>query len=328
MEIKNNLQKFNLYKKNRKSLSFIPQIFSAMVVLFIITFSIWYFKSGHNSFVEDNSAEVGTPKDLVKDDLDIAVNDLQNPGKTKKVDNSGKIHIVDKNNQECFLAYNAVKPEKIERIIQKDVEGWWSSENCFDKNLIALQIVRLNTQEIQDLSNLSTSLKSENLQLLDQENNTFAIVYTDQSIATIYNFQKYLKPLVEPVFKDKEYIGQQNIYDSKYVSDYTYYLEGNCQKTNQNNFCNLWRSNNYTNETELLKQNIFSLEKLDVELKENYIIKFAKTQDFPGGVNLILYNPKESYPGIKLFNLDLVSLNIVQFLPYYPSTQEYDTYYR
>jgi hypothetical protein len=304
------------YIQNTNKLSLLPKIFLILVVLFIVGFCIfYYYPRGNSSDVEGINESI--PKVIP---IDIPIDSNQEVGTSQNIlDNSKKITL-QINNEDCEYLFQ-INESTIEPKITKDDQIFWVPTNCNLKNII--QVIRLRSDEIDSLNkNINNDRIFQNLDGID----TFAIIYGENS----QNFpliSQYLKLLAQFENSQNYYFNTSLAYSQKKIGNNIYYLDGNCQNGGSDP-CKLWRIGVYEDRATLLQKNIAQTGVGEAnELKPNFSLNFAKTQDFKDGINFIYID--QITKNIKLIrvrtsnnNYDIINSQILE-----PDHPNYSVYY-
>lgn len=282
----------NLYYQNRSKLGLLPKFFLYLFLVGVVLAPAWYFNVlDVQAFLSNGSDIKNSPESPAKliqqtevEASEVELVEAANE-KTKNSKSDNSILIQSEAGVKCYLNYSS-QPMDIQPLISKQAEGWWLPANCDYKALRGVQIVRLNESEAHQVARKINPSNIQNLDGID----TYAIAYTHQNDSVPFAFEKYIKSLTLPVFEDRYYFSTSSAFETKRIGIFTYYLDGDCQGGGSDP-CKLWRADNSTGTIELLKKNVGLTGKGEVnELRKDLVLKFATTQDYSQGVNLILLN--------------------------------------
>ena len=185
------LNQSNLYYLNNRRLSFLPKIFLGFSIVLIICGLLWYLN------VFDLQTVVGKPvsqqsEQLTALDLIRQLN-WNTTSQSNTTDeqtanqqglNSDKLVLLTaQNGATCALSLQPNPPENIKPIAQSQPQGWWLPSHCPVSELVAVQIVRLNSTEANKLAQAANLIQVQNLDGLD----TYAIIYFNQPSKTSFD---------------------------------------------------------------------------------------------------------------------------------------------
>jgi len=325
------LNQSNLYYLNNRRLSFLPKIFLGFSIVLIICGLLWYLN------VFDLQTVVGKPVsqkseqltalDLIRQlnwNTTSQSNTTDEQTANRQSLNSDKLVLLTaQNGATCALSLQPNPPENIKPIAQSQPQGWWLPSHCPVSELIAVQIVRLNSTEANKLAQAANLIQVQNLDGLD----TYAIIYFNQPSKASFDLKKYLKSLTANIFTDRFYFNTTSAHDTKKIGDWIYYLDGECAgPSSYRDPCKLWRSDRNTGTIELLKKNVGNTGKGQVnELTENLVLRFANRQDYTEGVNLILLN--QTTLEYKLLRVNRAQWLVFETITICPGESLYSVYY-
>jgi hypothetical protein len=214
----------------------------------------------------------------------------------------------------------AITSSRINTFIEQNLAipvAWWQAADpaqnnteCFAR-LPAVFVTRLNPDQYSALQTLLDPATTS-AQLIDDAD-TYAIFFGTPK--PDYNGGQYLSSLTKNLKTDKIYFEASKAYAQKRIGDVTYYLDGGCQAP-RTNPCSLWRMDIFSGQVSLLKRDVaLTAAGQAYEIKDNRSLRFATTQDYEAGVNLLFLDPASNQ--ITLIRLSTKSQS-------YPITSDYD----
>lgn len=309
-----------LYDKNKRKLSFIPTAFITFTCISLVFLFVWYFNIFGFAEALDrvSSTETRTqePEEMVagardKTESSFALSDVE----SSKGDS---LLIVGNSGQNCELKFTFNTPSQVEPKIEKSQQGWWVPSSCGD--VLAIQIIRVQEKEIEDV------LQSSDYQKLDNKRPyTYAILYYN-SDKFDYDLSRYAQSLAANIFSDRTYFDAAFSWETKVVGSNVYYLTEGCQGGGSDD-CTLWVLSKETGQSFMGYKDL-ALEQRDSKgvLSSNYSVKFAKTQDFSSGINIIIIYEKKNK--IKLVRYNVSTAQIDSYEDYELGDYGYEAYYR
>ncbi len=300
------------YINNNKKLNFLPSVFVFCLIVTMGTvgfYSLRAMSQDANGVLFTN--KIIKPEDKIRNEdkeieaqeveLRLAVENLQSQNQQQKK----SIKITNLADQVCQLDFAQSAPLEIELAANSKTQGWWLPENCPDKNLKAIQIIKLNPKEVDAIP----STNSYRVQALTKKGIT-AISYFASTEGTSYDLSNFSRSLAVPVFPDEGWFSEAKAYDTIRIENQTFYADNNCSNLAKSEPCNLWVADNYLGEVSLLIEDI--QKKLNLIDTENRSIKFSKYQDeFPARLNLSI-SDKNNSDYFVVYTLSYPNLEIVQ----------------
>ncbi len=325
------LDQSSLYYLNNRRLSFLPGMFLGFSVVVIILGMLWYLNLFDLQIVVskpvNQPSEQLTALDLIRQ-LNWNTTSQSNATSEQAVDYQSKsssqlVLLTAQNETKCTLSLHKQPPKDLKPIIYKEPQGWWLPNSCEVRELTAIQILRLNPEEVSKLASQSWLISLQNLDGLD----TYALVYFDKPSKTNFDLKRYLKSLTADIFPDRFYFQVTSTHDTKKIGDWIYYLDGKCTgPSSYRDPCKLWRSDRNTGTIELLKKDVGNTGKGQVnELTENLVLRFANRQDYTEGINLILLNQKTLE--YKLLRINRSQWLVFETITIRPGESLYSVYY-
>jgi len=303
----------NLYRSNNSRLTILPSvILGAISLLVIFSFGFYFVKNidlnllfGNKSVIQTNAL---TPEYFVKNDeknLQIQNVKQQQTVINNEIQATLKINF---QNQICELTYSSYKPQNIVLVLETKVQGFWLPTNCFVKNLSALQILKVSSEEEVVLK---TTLAGKNL-VLDEREKIYLIEYSTGNNQDTLNYLEYQNTLFSPVLKSVDISPLASAFDSQRILEEVFYLDGPCRDSASEAGCNLWKTDKVTGKPVLLREFVGGIGKKSAqELSKGVVFRFAATQDsMPQALNFILYN--ENNGDLKLVRIGTGQYNTVQ----------------
>ncbi len=290
--------KKNRYQENNKKLSLLPWFFFILIIILVISWAIIYIDSLNKKNENTNSPYLASiqqedferdniknnPEEKSEADSDNTSPSTETPSAPKENKIETKILLKNSEGEKCELNFITKKPPEIKNILNVEIEGWWKAnpKNCNDTNLLYIQIVRTNQDEVEKLTNF---LRKENIHTLS-ENDVFAINYSIHQKPINFDLLEYTETLTKPILNNLTF-NPASSYDTKRMEDFTYFLNGKCEGQS-NNTCKLWRIDNFTGESELIKTNVANTGRgQENELRPGTFLQFADTQDYEDGIKIV-----------------------------------------
>lgn len=325
----------NQYQKNRNRLSFLPTVFFIFFVVGFVGLVTVLTFNHQELYASGLFSRVQTIKPTERianqssNQKQISNQASTNTELVKPQENSSgivetQIHV--NGLLRCVLVYDSEQPATIKPYISTSRQGWWVPKSCEDGKLKTIQIVELGDDQIRSLQG---TLPARNFQMLDQTRKIYGIVYTTEGFQISYNLRTFVKGLLEPIFPDINVFDPVNVFDTRRLGDYTYYLEGGCQGQNSG-ACRLWRLHNFTGTYELLQEHVAETQKGGRnELSPGYVIRMAKVQDLVEGLIFIIADEKNTpVRSVKVVKTDISTGQILQTFETFAGEQFYRDYYR
>jgi hypothetical protein len=304
----------NLYVRNQSQLSFLPRFVALASVVFLLGLTYWYLDPTQ---IRTSPQIAGTREQVI--DLGTGTDDsqttLENPTPTPKPTKFRPTGLYP--DSDCILIFSS--NTNLIPVLSKPPQGFWIPENC-PTDLKLIQIVRLTSS---DLDLINQKIKLENIVLLDDQD-TYALVYTQNNQPAPNKLKNFLVPLTQPVFTDRVYFDPSKAYEQRRLDKITYYLNGGCQGGGSP--CQLWSMDNLEGTIQLLNPNITQTGMTQTnQLGPGLVLRFAKSQS-TDGLNLILVD--ENDKSYRLLGLDLQNYKIRSSRLIRLTDPEYKTYFR
>ncbi|MEM1312270.1 MAG: hypothetical protein AAGF07_02285 [Patescibacteria group bacterium] len=319
----------NLYSQNKRDLAFLPMAFMIFLLIAFGGLGFWFVRqqAGVSASTPANtSIDLASQLNTESEDTTQQQNSQNEPEINKEMPKAISIKV--DGSRECIIELGKENNFNLADGLNNYDSGLWIPDgDCNETDLQGIQILRINEAEIELVT---SKLPVGSLFKLDPQNDIYAVIYSKSQVSASFNLLKYSKYLIEPIFDDIMYLSPNQIVDTKYLDNYTYYLEGECVLSSIHS-CKVWRVNNFTGFTELIA--IDFIEKVTNVLgkdKSTLVdqIRFAKSQDINNGINFIAVHNKGQYPAYELFTLDLKQLDIIQNFTVYPAQDKYFDYFR
>lgn len=320
-----NRRSLTLYQKNKLRLSFLPKIFMSLVVVFFVFSVLIYFNTfGLQDFFRNASSDLArskSPQELVSDnkteDDEVNQNTSTSTNLQRIEERIDNLFITNPKGEECELVFSQTTPDTVSSMVSSAQEGWWVVDNCVNRDLKALQVLRVSNGEL----NIEGAHKFDTISPY-----TYLVVYADDLAGVNYVWGRYVDAITKPVFTDRVYFDPASSYDTKAVNSNYYYLSKGCRGGSTDS-CSLWMIDRKTGQLERLADDLLRQKRNSGGVVSSDIsLKFAKTQDYSLGINLITYNKEGLVLELSRFNTE--KMEVLQKEDLKSTDKRFALYYR